>query len=298
MKQLQTTALTITALLAFASNSVLCRAALGESIIDPLSYTLIRVLSGALVLGLMSLLLDLGNSAKTSKGWAPAIALATYAVAFSLAYVHLSTANGALILFGAVQITMVLAAFRSAQRPHPVEILGCLIAIGGLVYLVAPGLSSPSLSGSALMAIAGIGWGVYSLPGPDAVNPVRQTAINFSRALWAVVPITAIGLLVFLTAKVSPVGALLAVLSGALASGVGYSIWYAALPGLSRTQAAVVQLSVPIIAAVMGALWLAELPTVRVYVAAACILIGITVATFARKLRRQLPNPAPETSDA
>ena len=285
LKLLKTTGLTVTALLGFASNSVLCRAALGEAVIDPMSYTMIRVLAGAVALVLVSQIFDPGRSAKTSKGWGPAIALATYAIAFSLAYVHLSTANGALILFGAVQLTMILAAFRSGHRPHVAELMGCLIAIAGLIYLVAPGLSAPSLGGSALMGVAGIAWGFYSLPGPDAVNPVRQTATNFARASFIVLPVGGLGLWWFLEPSLSTSGVVLAILSGSVASGIGYSIWYAALPGLSRTQAAVVQLSVPIIAAAMGAVWLAELPTFRMYVASALILVGIAIATFARNWR-------------
>lgn len=281
------------ALLAFAANSVLCRAALGEAVIDPYSYTVIRVLAGVVALLLVSQVYDPGLVARTSKGWGPALALATYASAFSLAYVHLSTANGALILFGAVQLTMMVAAFGSGQRPHLAEWMGCVVAIGGLIYLVAPGLSSPSLGGSLLMGLAGVGWGLYSLPGPEPVNPVRQTAINFSRATWIVLPICGIAFVFTSTQPVTLHGAVLAVLSGAVASGLGYSIWYAALPGLSRVQAAVVQLSVPIIAAIMGAVWLAELPTFRLYLASALILIGIALATLARDWRgRQNPDIA------
>src|SRR5688500_5744012 len=198
-----------------------------------------------------------------------------YAIAFSFAYLSLSAATGALILFGTVQMTMLLVALRSGERPQLMEWLGLLLALGGLIYLVLPGLEAPSPLGSSLMMLAGIAWGIYSLRGRSASSPLADTTGNFIRA----VPFILVVLIVSLNdVHLSPAGILLAVLSGAVASGVGYVIWYAALASLTATRAAIVQLSVPVLAAWGGVVLLAEDISFRLILAGALILGGIALA--------------------
>jgi drug/metabolite transporter (DMT)-like permease len=208
--------------------------------------------------------------------------LFAYAVAFSFAYRTLSAASGALILFGAVQATMILAALGSGERPHFLEWLGLLLAVSGLVYLVSPGLSAQSPSGSALMGLAGISWGIYSLRGRRAGDPLADTGGNFVRAL----PLAAaVSCATLPHAHLSGEGVLLAAVSGALASGLGYVVWYAALRGLTATRAATVQLAVPAIAALGGVLFLSERVSVRLLLAAALILGGVGLAVASRRSR-------------
>jgi len=217
--------------------------------------------------------------ARVRGNWISAAMLFLYAIAFSFAYLSLSAGTGALILFGSVQMTMLLAALRSGERPQLVEWLGIALALGGLVYLVLPGLESPSLLGSSLMVIAGIAWGVYSLRGRGSGSPLADTAGNFIRA----VPLILVVLLLSLNSvHLSKPGILMAVLSGAVASGLGYVIWYAALAGLSATRAAIVQLSVPVLAAWAGVVFLAEDLSLRLIVAGALILGGIALAITRR----------------
>jgi drug/metabolite transporter (DMT)-like permease len=203
-----------------------------------------------------------------------------YAVPFSFAYLSLSTGTGALILFGLVQVTMILAALGSGERPHFWEWVGLVLAFAGLVYLVSPGLTAPSPLGSLLMGVAGVSWGLYSLWGRGAANPLADTTGNFARAVPLVVGVSILGLS---RASISGPGVLLAILSGALASGLGYVVWYAALRGLSRTRAATVQLSVPVLAAMGGVFFLSEDVSLRLFLSAVLILGGVAIAIMSKE---------------
>ncbi|MCZ6787913.1 MAG: DMT family transporter [Planctomycetota bacterium] len=273
-----TAALTGLALIAFAANSVLCRLALGGGSIDAASFTSVRLISGAVTLFLIALILK--KRAVWRQGrWISAAMLFVYAVAFSFAYLSLSAGTGALILFGAVQATMILAGLMSGERPGAREWGGVAVAVAGVVYLVSPGLTAPSPVGSALMALAGIGWGAYSLLGRGTKSPLADTTSNFLRTVPAAicVSLASIG-----HVHLSTNGVLLACASGAVASGVGYAIWYSALRGLTATRAATVQLSVPVIAALGGVIFLFEAITTRLVVSAVLILGGVGVAVTAR----------------
>jgi len=266
-------------MVAFASNSILNRLALGQESIDAVSYTTVRLTAGAVTLWLISFLQRNDGGPKVRGSWISAAMLFIYATTFSLAYLSLSAGTGALILFGTVQVTMILVALRSGERPQLLEWLGVLLALGGLVYLVMPGLKAPSLLGSALMILAGIAWGVYSLRGRGTGSPLADTAGNFIRA----VPLIVLVRLVTLNGvQLSQSGILLAILSGAVASGVGYVIWYAALRGLTATRAAIVQLCVPVLAAWGGVAFLAENISLRLILAGAFILGGIALAITGR----------------
>lgn len=271
------------ALVAFAANSVLCRLALGEASIDAASFSTIRLVSGAAMVWLIAAVFRERRSSNSGGNWASATMLFLYAVAFSFAYVSLSTGTGAVILFGAVQATMILAALWSGDRPHLLEWGGLVVALVGLVFLVFPGLTAPSLTGSSLMAVAGICWGIYSLQGRGALDPLVDTAHNFVRSLPLVFGVS---LVTFRNIHVSAEGALLAVLSGALASGVGYVVWYTALRGLTATRAATVQLSVPVLAAVGGVIFLSEEITMRLLLSAVMILGGVCFAVVGGNISR------------
>jgi drug/metabolite transporter (DMT)-like permease len=278
---------TASALTAFAANSLLCRGALGHAALDPASFSTIRLASGAVTLVLITL--STGRSSMALRGsWGSAALLFLYAVPFSFAYVSLGAGTGALILFGAVQATMLVAALSSGERPHVLQWAGLIVALGGLVYLVMPGLAAPSTVGCALMAMAGVAWGIYSLRGRGASDPLAETAGNFARS----VPL-AIGVSIAAAphAAFNAQGALLAVVSGALASGLGYVAWYAALSGLSATRAASVQLAVPVLAAAGGVIFLSEPVTVRLIVAAVLILGGVALALTRTERRRRRPHP-------
>ena len=268
------------AMVAFASNSLLNRLALGQESIDAVSYTAVRLISGAFALWVISLVQGNSTGPKVRGSWTSATMLFLYAIAFSFAYLSLSAATGALILFGSVQVTMILSALRSGERPQPPEWLGILLALGGLVYLVLPGLEAPSLLGSTLMMLAGIAWGVYSLRGRGSSSPLADTAGNFIRAVPLII---AVRLFTLNGVHLSPSGFLLAVLSGAVASGLGYVIWYAALAGLTATRAAIVQLSVPVLAAWGGVAFLSEEISLRLILAGALILGGIALAIAGRR---------------
>ncbi len=280
MSRALTPALTALAMVAFAGNSLLCRVALKETGIDAASFTTIRLLSGALVLWLIVRLRARGHTPTGS--WWSALALFGYAAAFSYAYLSLSAASGALLLFGAVQATMIGYGLWTGHRLSPGQWLGLLVAIGGLVGLLLPGLSAPPLLGAVLMLGAGVAWGVYSLRGAGGGDPTSVTAGNFIRAVPLALLLSALTLPAI---TFDMAGAVYAVASGALASGVGYAIWYAALPGLRPATAASVQLSVPVLAAVGGILFLAELPTPRLFVAALAILGGIALVILGRRPR-------------
>lgn len=284
----QVLVLTTLAMLAFAANSLLCRLALrGGGIgtgIDAASFTTLRLVSGALTLWLIVRLSARGSAAAPAAdgNWWSALALFVYAAAFSLAYLSLSAATGALLLFGMVQLTMIAQGLRKGERLRGWPLAGFVLAMAGLVGLLLPGLSAPPLGGSLLMALAGVAWGVYSLRGRGAGDPTRVTAGNFMRS----VPFTlALGLLWLLLGQ--PVhadlpGMLYALASGAVASGLGYAIWYAALPSLNAMSAATVQLSVPAIAAAGGVLLLGESLSLRLVFASVAILGGIALVILAR----------------
>ena len=267
------------ALVAFAANSVLCRLALGQSDIDAASFSTIRLGSGAAALLLARLWLR-RRLFPVEGTWTSAMMLSLYAVPFSFAYVSLSAGTGALILFGSVQATMLLAAIGAGERPHAMQWIGLTLALAGLIYLVLPGLAAPSPVGSALMTIAGISWGVYSVRGRGTNGPLLETTGNFVRS----VPLALAVSLIFLRqGHITPAGALLAVASGALASGAGYVFWYAALTGLSATRAAMVQLPVPVLAAAGGVVFLAETVTLRLIGATILILGGVGLALAGRE---------------
>lgn len=265
---------TTLALFAFAANSVLCRLALGSNTIDASSFTAIRLLSGVLVL---FVLLKMSNSNKevASQGsWFSSIMLFLYAITFSFAYISLDTGTGALILFGSVQITMIIVSVFSGNKLHIAEWIGISIAFTGLIYLVLPDVSTPSFMGFLLMTVAGIAWGIYTLKGRGSINPLVDTAYNFLRTT----PIVLILLLVtFYNSHYSSEGIVLAILSGAIASAMGYTIWYIALSGISVTQSAVIQLSVPVIAALGGVLFISEVITLRLILSGLLILGGILI---------------------
>lgn len=277
MKQsaLRVTMFTMTAMVAFASNSILNRLALGHGAIDAVSYTTIRLTSGAITLFVIAFLQKENGKDFLRGSWISAAFLFLYAIAFSFAYLSLTAGTGALILFGSVQMTMLMVALRSGERPHILEWIGLFLALGGLVYLVFPGLTSPPLLGSALMMIAGISWGFYSIRGRGSQNPLANTAGNF---IYAVPMILVVLLVSFQKISISSTGVIYAILSGALASGCGYVIWYAALRGLTTTRAATVQLSVPVIAAWGGVVLLAEHISARLLIAGTLIIGGIALA--------------------
>jgi len=270
-----TASLTVLALVAFAANSVLCRLGLGESAIDPASYTAVRLITGAAALWLIATFRRAAPSAKSSGSWISAAMLFSYAVTFSFAYISLSAGTGALILFASVQITMIAVGLYTGERPAILEWLGLFVAIAGLIYLVSPGITAPSIVGSLLMATAGIAWGIYSLRGRGAGDPVGVTTDNFLRTVPLAVGLT----LVWLSKlTITPVGFLWAALSGSITSGVGYVLWYAALPRLTATRAATVQLAVPVLAALAGVVVLAEAISLRLVISAVVILGGVGMA--------------------
>ena len=257
---------TIAALFCFAGNSWLCRYALGEGEIDPASFTTLRLSAGALVLWLAS------GEGKTNA--ISAAALAAYALCFSFAYVDLSAATGALVLFSAVQVTMLLGASISGERLGALQALGLATALGGLGYLLAPGVTSPSARGTALMLLAGIAWAIYSLRGRGSQDPLGETARHF--VLAAPVALV-VNLLFGSAAHASVIGALAAIASGAVTSGAGYVIWFSAQKELSGTSAATVQLAVPVMTALGGVPLLGEALTSRLVSASILVLAGIAL---------------------
>lgn len=283
--------LTSIALLAFAANSVLARMALSEGGIDPLAYTGIRLVSGAIVLAMITRLrapkaggegsFRLGSSIGGS--WSGALALSLYAATFSIAYVIIETALGALVLFTSVQIGMIAWAVIKGDRPAPLEWAGIAIAFGALLYLVSPGLVAPPLAGVVLMAIAGVSWGAYSLVGRASQSPLADSAGNFIRCTPAGILLIIVGLF---RSKPAFECVIYALLSGAVASGLGYVIWYSALPSLSRTRAAFVQLTVPAIAAAGGVVFLGEALKGRLIISTAGVIGGVALALAASEWRR------------
>ena len=282
----QTVTATGFALVAFAANSVLARVALGEGAIDAASFSTIRLTSGAVALvGLRWLVRERGAPV-LGGDWGSAAILFLYAVPFSFAYVSLSTGTGALILFAAVQCTMLAVALRSGERPGALEWVGFAAAVVGLVYLVSPGVTAPTRLGAGLMAVAGVAWGAYSLRGRGVTTPVPATTGNFVRT----VPFALVLTLVMLRqADLSLRGVLLAIGSGAVTSGVGYVVWYTALRGLTVTRATMVQLAVPVVAAAGGVVFLAEAVSLRLVVASVVILGGVALAVWSRSVGEPMP---------
>lgn len=279
----RTISLTIIAMLAFAANSVLCRLALAQGSIDPASFTSVRVGSGVVTLWLI--LAFTGRASVMHGSWRAAFALFAYAAAFSFAYITLSAGAGALVLFGAVQATMVTKGLVRGERLTAPQWFGFIVALVGLAVLLMPGAAAPPIGGALLMLAAGIAWGAYSLLGRGAVDPLAATAGNFLRAL----PMAAIllGLAAMFGTKLDQSGLVYAIMSGAVASGLGYTIWYAALPGLSPAQGASVQLSVPVITALAGTIALGEAITIRLSLSSVAIVSGIALVVASREHRSQ-----------
>lgn len=285
MTQVRLAALVVFAMTAFAANSILCRMALGGTAIDPATFTLVRLVSGALVLAAIVRLRD--SAAPSAGDWRSALSLFTYAAAFSYAYVTLSAGTGALLLFGAVQATMILTGLARGDRLSPVQAAGLGLALAGLVALVLPGVTQPSWYGASLMVIAGIAWGLYSLRGRGNASPTATTAGNFLRAS---LPACVLAVVMGSQRQWDSSGVAYAVLSGALASGVGYALWYSALPFLRPTKAATVQLSVPVLTAMGGVCLLGEALTLRLVLCSAAVLGGIALTLG---IRRIAPTQAP-----
>jgi drug/metabolite transporter (DMT)-like permease len=281
--------LTVLAMVAFACNSLLCRAALNDTGIDPASFTTIRLVAGAAILWLI---------ARTHRGpvagagnWASAVALFAYAAGFSFAYVSLPASTGALLLFGAVQATMIGHGLWTGERLAAPQWAGLALALGGLVVLLSPGLAAPPVLGALLMLGAGLAWGIYSLRGRGAGDPIKVTAGNFLRAA----PVAALLSIATMSgASVDVAGFGYAVASGALTSGIGYAIWYTALPALKATHAATAQLSVPAITALGGIAFLGESLTLRLVLASVAILGGIALVTVTRSMGARPPKAKPE----
>jgi drug/metabolite transporter (DMT)-like permease len=300
VKSTQLFILTLLAMIAFASNSLLCRAALKQTTVDAATFTFVRILSGAVALWLImnvwrGIIVPSPQSFPKGRGgsvslrekigmrcdgnWISAFALFIYAAAFSFAYINLSAGTGALLLFGAVQATMILWGLHKGERLDAIQIVGFMVAVTGLVVLVFPGLSAPPLVGSILMLGAGVAWGIYSLRGKGEKNPASVTAGNFVRA----VPFAAaVSIILVPWVHVDPAGVSYAIVSGAITSGLGYVIWYSALPGLKAASAATVQLSVPVLAATGGILLLGEPLTLRYLLASIAILGGIALVVLER----------------
>lgn len=268
-------ALTCLAMAAFAGNSLLCRFALKETGIDAASFTSIRIVSGALALWLLVALRgSTGGKLLAHGSWSSAFALFGYAAFFSFAYTGLSAGTGALLLFGAVQSTMIGYGLYRGERLTRMQSLGLLAALGGLVGLLLPGLSAPPWGNALLMLAAGIAWGIYSIRGKGAPDPLRVTASNF---LFAAVPALLLSAATLSRSNVTITGAGYAVASGAIASGVGYALWYTALRGLASTVAATVQLSVPVLTALGGVALLGEPVSIRLSIASLVVLGGIAL---------------------
>jgi drug/metabolite transporter (DMT)-like permease len=270
--------LTVVAMLAFAANSLLCRLALGHRLIDAATFTTVRVISGAATLSLIVLLRRRPHD-YSAVNWRSAAMLFTYMTFFSFAYLSLSAGTGALVLFGAVQLTMFIIALREGEHFSLLSWTGLMAAILGLIYLVSPGLTAPDPIGAVLMAVAGIAWGFYSMLGRGTADPLEATARNF---VYSVPFVLIVSLLFLHDLSSSSKGLALAVASGAIASGCGYVIWYAALAGLTGTRAATVQLTVPVIAAFGGVVLLSEQITLRLLIASVATLGGVAIVVAQR----------------
>ena len=296
---------TIIALIAFAANSLFGRMALAEGYIDAWSFTIIRLLSAAVCLAIIMTVytyhlrrqtLKIGSMShdailKDKGSWLSSASLVVYALCFSIAYVELDTGTGALILFSAVQLTMIGWGIYKKEQLSILQWIAFIIAVAGFVYLMLPSAAVPSLSAATLMAISGVAWGIYSIRGKSCVSPLRATGFNFIRSLVAV-PILLIVAIFYLDniglenidlGNITTKGILLACASGAIASGMGYSIWYMAMPLLKNTQAAVVQLCVPVLAAILGVAFLSEQLTIQFVIASTVILGSVLVFILNKK---------------
>jgi len=275
--------LTCAALVAFAANSLLCRWALGQHHIDAASFSTLRVIAGAVTLGIILLARNRGAFPRLAPDWRSVAALCAYMLGFSFAYLSLTAGTGALILFGCVQLTMFIVSMRGGETFSALSWGGLAIAFAGLIYLVSPGLSAPDPLGAVLMGAAGVAWGFYSLIGRGAKDPLVATATNF---VFSAPVVVGASIIAFMQMHLSQTGLVLAVASGAIASGCGYVIWYAALRGLTGTRAAVVQLAVPVIAAIAGVVFLSEHVTVRLVIASAATLGGVALVLAQRAARQ------------
>jgi len=283
----RTLGLTAAALVAFAANSWLCRAALRSGSIDAASFTAVRLGVGAAVLALLAVRGRSANAAVPEAGhgsWPSALALFAYAISFSLAYLSLDSGIGALLLFGAVQLTMLAGGVLAGHRPTLAEVAGMAVALAGLVVLAAPGVTAPPLLAAAGMALAGVAWGIYSLRGRGARRPLLANAGNFARAVLPAAVALAVAAAVGSPAA-TRTGLTLAAISGGITSGLGYAIWYAALPGLGALQAGLVQLAVPVLTALGGVALLGERITPRLALATLLVLGGIAAALRAGRPR-------------
>jgi len=277
----RTLALTSAALIGFASNSLLTRAALATHELDPATFTLVRVLAGAITL---VILVALRRRPTRERGsWSSAAALAAYAIFFTLAYDRINASVGALVLFGAVQTTMMGVGLARGERPAAIDWLGVALAIAGLLVFAVPGATAPDPIGTAMMAIGGACWGAYSLAGQRARDPLAETAGNFIRAL---VPIVVFAVVSMSSHHVTTPGVLLAAASGSLASGVAYTIWYAALPALAAWRAAIVQTGTPLLTALAAVAFLGETFTARLLVASALVITGVLLTVLPALHRR------------
>jgi drug/metabolite transporter (DMT)-like permease len=264
------TLLTSLALACFAGNSLLARLALGAEPGAAASFTAIRLAAGAAVLAALS------AGRLPARGWVPPLALLAYALPFSLAYVRIGASTGALILFGAVQLTMIAVGLARGERPRWTTWAGLALAAGGLAALLLPGATRPDPAGAALMALAGAAWGVYTLKGRTASEPVAANAQAF---LWSSLAAVALAIPEAASALPTPRTALLAAVSGAVTSGLGYAVWYRALRGLGAVQAAILQLPTPVLTAFWAALLRGEAVTPRLVVAGTSVLLGVALAT-------------------
>ncbi|MCH1782230.1 DMT family transporter [Psychrobacter glaciei] len=297
---MKATLYTIIALIAFAANSLFCRMALAEGYIDAWSFTIIRLLSGAICLSIIMGVysynlrrkdLTLNNPQnkailKDKGSWLSSLSLVVYALCFSIAYVELDTGTGALILFSAVQLTMIGWGIYRKEQLSALQWMAFIVAVAGFVYLMLPSAAVPSVLAATLMAISGVAWGIYSIRGKTCVSPLRATGFNFIRSLVAIPLLLIIGMVYLKNmplATISIEGILLACASGAIASGMGYSVWYMAMPLLKSTQAAVVQLCVPVLAAILGVVFLSEQLTLPFILASAVILGAVLVFILNKK---------------
>jgi len=262
------------AMLAFAGNSLLCRLALKATTLDAATFSSVRLLAGAVFLSALVGWQSRGKEAVSQASWPSAFALWAYAAAFSFAYLGLQAGAGALILFGAVQLTMTSVGLARGERLRPRQLAGVLLAFAGLVYLLLPGVATPPLESACLMFAAGIAWAIYSLRGKNAKNPLATTAGNFR---LATLPALVVSLGTLGSASFDAQGLAYAIASGAITSGAGYAIWYSVLPQIGATQAATVQLTVPVLAALGAVLLLGESPTLRLAVATVAVLGGVAM---------------------
>ena len=287
---MKATLFTIIALVAFAANSLLCRLALAQGYIDAWNFTVIRLLSGAVCLAIIMLLYtkQLNKKAQLSSSvindigsWRSSVSLLIYALCFSIAYIELDTGMGALILFSAVQFTMIGWGIYKQEHLTAVQWLAFIVAFVAFVYLMLPSQTAPPVMAAVLMSISGVAWGIYSIRGKACVSPLRATTYNFIRSLLVLPILIVVGMSQLKNVRME--GVLLAIASGAIASGVGYSIWYVAMPLLKSTHAAIVQLCVPVLAAIAGAVFLSETLTVQFMLPSSIILLAVLVFTLNKK---------------